>query len=114
MTDQQHYNEIMSEYAIEEQKHEAEIDRHNIRLVKVLLNVKGFTWVSKFLKDFHECECFDKIQFTTKPKGQLQNDYWGAIRGVYVNQHCEMEDSFWGEIYFPVKAGKYLKCPFSC
>jgi len=112
--DKEQYNEIMAEFAIDEQRHEAEINRHNVRLVKVLLNVKGFVWVTKFLKDYHECECFDKITFTTKPQGKLQRDTWGALNGVFVNQHCEFEDNFWGEIYFPVKEGKYLRCPFAC
>jgi hypothetical protein len=111
---QEDYNEIMAECAISEQKHEAEINRHNVRLTKVLLNVKGFVWVTKFLKDYHECECFDKIRFVNKPLGDVTKDHWGATNGVYVNQHCEMEDSYYGEIYFPVKSGKYLRCPFAC
>lgn len=112
--DQSEYNEIMAECAIEEQKHQAEINRWNVRLIRVLLNVKGFVWVTKFLKDYHECECFDKIRFVKQPLGEAPKDYWGATKGVYVNQHCEMEDSYYGEIYFPVKDGKFLRCPFAC
>lgn len=115
---QEKYNEIMAEYVISEQKHNAEINRHNIRIIKALLNIKGFSWVIVFLKDYYDCECSGKILFTTKPKGEPAGEYWGASKGVYIKQHCEMEDSYYGNIYFPVKHGKkgmtYLECPFSC
>lgn len=112
--DQTHYNEIMAEHAIAEQKHEAEVNRVNIRMVKMLLNLKGFVWVAGFLKDYCESECFDKIRIVRNPRGKQQTEYWGATKGVWVDQHCEMEDSYWGDIYFPVKDGKYLKCQFAC
>jgi hypothetical protein len=111
---QDEYNEIMKECAIEMKKLDDEINRVNSRMIKALLKLKGFDWVVKFLKDYHECECSGIITITKNITGKLQRDSWGTMSGVYIEQHCELEDSYWGNIYFPVKEGKYLKCPFDC
>lgn len=114
MIDQEFYNEIMSEACEAERLHEEEIDRKNALVVKTLIELKGFDYTSKFLHDFVESECHGEITFCEKPTGNQQSDTWGAIKRVWVDQYCEMEDSYWGYIYWPVGPDNYLKCGFAC
>jgi hypothetical protein len=98
---------------------EKEDNRCNIRLIKILLNTKGFKYVTNFLKEYSEDSCYGKIMITTEPKGKLQPDYRNnVIKGIYVNQHNDYEDDYYGEVYYPVKESKvgtkYLKCSFQC
>jgi hypothetical protein len=111
---QDFFNELMSEHAASEKAFIDNQNRINVRLIKALLNVKGFAFTAALLKDFVESECSGNISFCNKPRGQAESDYWGASKGVYVEQHSSMEDSYWGYIYFPIKEGKYLKCHFDC
>lgn len=103
------YTEIMNEYHRDEDIRLADKERVNIRLFKTLLHVKGVDWIIYFCRDLKESECNGDISFVKTAQGQLQQNYWGSIKGVYVEQYCEMEDSYYGNIYFPVKSGKYLK-----
>ena len=114
MIDQEFYNEIMGEWALEERKQEAKIEALNERVTITILDIKGFDFTSKFLKDWVESECHGEITFCEEPKGKLQSDTWGASKGVWVEQYCEMEDSYYGNIYFPVGENNWLKCPFAC
>lgn len=114
--EQELYNEIMNEAFADEDVRLKELNRKNVRLFKALLNVKGFAFVSGLLKDFHESECSGEITIVNKPRGENQKDYWGATKGVFVEQYEEgwEGDSFWGYIYFPIKKGKYLRCHYAC
>lgn len=113
MTNQE-INDFYEDYSLEIEKRDAEINKANTEMIKALLDTHGFTFVVNFLKDYKECECHDIISICDKPRGQKQSDYWGASKEVFVDQHCEIEDSYYGHIYFPLKDGKYLKCPFAC
>ena len=112
--DQEFYNEIMREAYEAEEKHKQDIDDKNCLVIKSMLEIKGFDFVSKFLHDYVVSECHGEITLCEKPTGNQQSNTWGASKGVWVNQHCEMEDSYWGEIYFPVGENNWLKCPFAC
>jgi hypothetical protein len=113
-TEQEFYNEIMQEAYEEEKARDAKTEIHNTVVLKQLLDEKGFNFVAAFLSDFLECECYGDISFCEKPTGKAQSDTWGKTKGVYVDQHCDGEDSYWGDIYWPVSEGRYIKCHFSC
>lgn len=114
MKEQEHYNEIMREACESERLRDEEIERKNALVIRTLLDIKGFNYTAKFLKDFIESECHGEITFCEKPLGKLQSDTWGAIKGVWVEQYCEMEDTYYGNIYWPVDPDNYIKCPFAC
>lgn len=112
--DQEFYNEIMREACEEERLRDEAIDIKNSLFIKSLIDIKGFDFTSKFLKDFVESECYAEITFCEKPNGKQQSDTWGAIKGVWVEQYCELEDSYWGNIYWPIGNGRYIKAHFAC
>lgn len=112
--EQEFYNEIMHEAMLAEEKHEQEIDDKNSLVIKTLIEIKGFDFVSKFLHDFVVSECHGEITFCEKPIGKQQSNTWGASKGVWVEQYCEMEDSYYGNIYFPIGTDNWLKCHFAC
>lgn len=114
VNDKEFYDEIMREAMIAEEKHEQDIDDKNSLVIKTLIEIKGFDFTAKFLHDFIVNECHGEITFCEKPKGQKQSNTWGESKGVFVEQYCEIEDSYWGNIYFPIGENNWLKCHYAC
>lgn len=112
---QEFYNEIMAEADAEEDIRIAENKRINDRIFKAIKKVKGIPFLSLLKKDIKDNEVHGKFEICNKPRGNNQGDYWGNLKGVYVDQYTGYEcDDYYGWIYFPIKKNKWLKCHYAC
>lgn len=53
------------------------------------------------------------VEITNKFTGHRQEEgYW--FKYIYIDQHQQYEDSFYGDIYIPLPNGKYFHFDYSC
>ena len=93
-------------------EYESEIFEHN----NAFLEKHGATAESDFELLVQDCSITGKIEFTTKPQGQKQNeDYYGIFKDVHIDQWSvgDSGDSFAGVIYARV-GDQWILIPYSC
>jgi len=98
-------------------KEEKEIHIHNERLYKYLKSALGTIWFTAFRESLEDINITNKMQIVDHNGGKfiesVDIDYW-------CEQHQEMEDSYWGKLWYRIRKGnmykkdKYIEIHFNC
>lgn len=96
---------------------EAEVWRHNQRLLRAIKKVKGGTFHKYLIEIIKSCDrVIDKMWIENEPIGNWQEERYGrTIKGIWLDQwNTGTEgDSFSGYVWVQLKENKFLKISYS-
>ena len=113
---QEEYNKIMDDFYQSMKKLEVEEAAWNNRILKAIKSIKGEEFLKNLLELAEESEVCGKFDIVKVPKGDYQEEDWGTINGLWVDQYRNggcTGDEFAGNIYVELKKGKYLEMNYS-
>ena len=110
-------DEIWKEIIEEENNYHLECNRWNDRILNVIGHFRGEDFKNDVVDCFQWAEATgDKFELVKEPSGGYQDDSFGKIKGIWVDQWSvgDSGDSYSGYIYIMLKRDKYLKIFYSC
>jgi hypothetical protein len=93
-----------------------ECEKANRRVLKAIQSVKGSDFYEDLTDVFDWVHPSGKFELVDEPSGDIQNENYGKIRRVWVDQWSvgDSGDSFSGHVYVKLKLGMWLKMYFEC
>jgi hypothetical protein len=87
--------------------------RSNRRLYKILLVIKGKSFVDSLKRLAMQKGGLPKIRISRQPKGiRMKDNRWSAIPEIWIDQKQSVERGATGHIYVQVKENRWVKFPY--
>ena len=109
------FKQHMLEYEEEIKKQYIEFNRNNTRTLNVIKNQLGNEYCKAITDCIKESEGYGLYELVKEPKGNSQDEDWGAFNFIWVDQWRDggyVGDDFAGEIYIPLKKELFLKVSY--
>lgn len=115
-TEQELIDEDLRQYDDLMDKHYAECDRINGRILQAIRSVKGSEFYSDLERVIEWVQSSGKMEIVSERVGTMQSEAYRTITRVWVDQWSvgDSGDSFSGHVYVKIKLGKWLKMHFEC
>lgn len=106
---------VMDAYHREEERIDLENKRNNERIFKAIASLKGKEFLDSLFLCTQECEVA-AWELCREPRGEYQQDEFGVIKGIWVDQWTVgLEgDSFEGYVCVQLKEKLWIKGHYSC
>jgi hypothetical protein len=127
------FKRIMSEYDDAMKSYHAVINTCNQRMLRAIKNQLGKSFYKSLMSYLDDCGTITgKLEIVHKPYGHYQDESYGRIKGVWVNQSSGYSgDDYTGNIYILLKGtyvvdsrnmealkgkqkAKFLSIPYAC
>lgn len=113
--EQDELNKIMSSYDNFMKEYHNNCNKKNNRILKAIKNLNGEKFYKNLLKCMKETEVGDAFKIVRKPRGEVQEESYGQIKKIWVDQRAvgDSGDSWEGTVSVKIKEGRWLEMPFS-
>jgi hypothetical protein len=127
------FHSVMSEYDGAMKSYYAVVNVSNERMLKAIKNQLGESFYKSLMSYLDDCGTITgKFEIVNRPYGDFQNESYGKIKGVWVNQSSGYSgDDYSGNIYILLKGtyvvdnkkmkvlnakskAKFLSIPYAC